>query len=55
MVVKQNTQFRKMGQKVAEEASGTLENLALLLGGRPNPDGSHGSAVGWDGNHVQRS
>lgn len=28
-------QFREMGQKVAEEAPGTLENLVLLLGAGP--------------------
>lgn len=44
-----------MGQKVAEEAPETLENLALLLGAGPILMAHNGNAVGWDGNHVQES
>lgn len=51
-----------MGQKLAEEASGPMESLALPVGTGPVPDGSRGNTgvrsattVGWDGKLVQGS
>lgn len=51
-----------MGKKLAEEASGPVESLALPGGAGPVPDGSRGNTgvrsattVGWDGKPVQGS